>query len=78
MTPTTFKEQNTTFALNQKEYYPLPVHKSMSAPTIITSCWKLTPLERLKLCFTSKIYVKIMTFGDPLQPQLLSTRFKDR
>jgi len=76
MKPIPFKQMNCEFATNQKEYYPLPAHKSMSIPTIITSCWSMSFKERVKNLFCGKIYVKSLTFDTPLQPSQLSTKFE--
>ena len=76
MKPINFEEQNITLGVNQSEYLPLPANKS-APPTVITTCWRMTILERIKTFFTGKIYVKIMTCGKPPQPQFLSTKFKD-
>ena len=67
MKPVTFKEQNTVYAKDQKEYLPLPVYKD--AQGTIVSCWKMTFKERIKFLFTGKVYVSLMTFNMPLQPQ---------
>ena len=61
---------NTVYAAEQPEYIPLPAHKSRDG--IVTACWKLSFKERLKIFLTGKIWQKIMTFNEPLQPQLLS------
>ena len=75
MQPTYFKEHNTVYAKNQKEYLPLPAHKTDDG--IVISCWKMTLKERIKAFFTGKIYVSNMTFNMPLQPQRLMTGFND-
>lgn len=76
MKPIKFKEHNTVYAENQKEYLPLPVYKNKDG--IVTSCWKLNVLERIKTLFTGKVFISNMTFNNPLQPQLLCTSFKER
>ena len=65
-----FKECNVTFAENQPEYLPLPAHKTSDG--IITSCWKLSFLERLRVALTGKLYLRILTFNQPLQPLKMS------
>jgi hypothetical protein len=72
MKPIMFKQANTTFAKDQKEYIPLPAHRTENG--IVTSCWKLSLFESIKLLFTKKIYVSIMTYNNKLQPQLLKTK----
>jgi len=66
MIPIRFKEQNTIYAENQPEYIPLPVHKDKSG--VVTSCWRVSFPERLKILFGAKIYWQQLTFNNPLQP----------
>lgn len=55
MKPIKFKEQNTVFAEDQPKYLPLPVHKTKDGQII--SCWKLSLLERLKICISGKLWL---------------------
>jgi hypothetical protein len=71
-----FKEQNTVFAKNQPEYKPLPALKLDGDGQVVT-CWSLSAGERLRVLFTGKIWVSLLSFGNPLMPQFLSTRKKD-
>jgi len=68
MKPIKFKESNITFAENQTEYQPLPAYKSDDGEVI--SCWELTWRERIKVFLDGKIWLRVLTFGNPLQPQL--------
>lgn len=70
MEPIKFKGQNSTYAKDQPEYLPLPVHKT--ACGIVTSCWRMTWIERIKMLLTGRIWWSILTFNNPLQPQLPS------
>jgi len=70
MKPIEFKEQNCVFAENQPEYLPLPVHKTEDGQVI--SCWRLTWKERFKVLFGGKMWLSMLTFNKPLQPQLPS------
>lgn len=72
MTPVKFKGWYIPFGKGQDEYRILPAHKSRDSAGYVTSCWKLTIMERLKVLFTGRIYWRQMTFHDPLQPQLPS------
>jgi len=72
-----FKEQNTVFAKDQKEYDPLPAHRYGDAQGRIACCWKLSMRERLSVLLTGKVWHQILTFDQPLQPQLLSTEKPD-
>jgi hypothetical protein len=65
-----FKEANVVYAKNQPEYLPLSVHRT--ADGVVTSCWKLNFLDRIKVVIFGKIYVQLLTFNQPLQPQKLS------
>ena len=69
MNPVNFPEQNCIYAKDQPEYLPLPTHKTDDG--IVTACYKLTFLEKIKIFCGAKIWVSIMTFNKPLQPQRL-------
>ena len=69
MKPIKTKYTNCIYAENQPEYLPLPVHKTING--IITSCWRLSLLERLCILLKGKIYLRVLTFNKPLQPQKL-------
>jgi hypothetical protein len=75
MEPIEFEKVNKTYAKDQQQYRPLPVYKTKDG--ILTSCWKLSFKERLKLLFTGKLWISTMTFNKPLQPLLPSTEFID-
>jgi len=70
MKPIKFKGHNLVVAKDQSEYQQLPVHRSDDGTLI--SCWSLTWRERIKLLFTGRLWHSVMTFNQPLQPQLLS------
>ena len=61
-----FKECNVTYAKNQPEYLPLPCHKSEDGT--VTSCWRLSFIDRLRAAFLGRIYLQVLTFNQPLQP----------
>ena len=69
MKPIEFPEQTCVYAKDQPEYEPLPVHKTHEG--IVTSCWKFTWRERLRVLWTGKVWCSTLTFNSPLQPQLL-------
>jgi hypothetical protein len=71
MTPITFPEQTTILAKDQPEYLPLPVCRH---DDWVISCWKLTFWERVQLLFTGRLWLVVLTFGGPLQPQLPRVR----
>ena len=69
MSPIKFAEQNRLLAKDQKEYLPLPVHQTQDG--LVISCWRLTWWDRLKLLFTGRLWLMQLTFGEPLQPQVI-------
>ena len=70
MMPIEFEQCNVIFAKDQPEYMPLPANKTEDG--IVTTCWQLTPEERVELLETGKIYLRQMTFNTPLQPVLMT------
>jgi hypothetical protein len=64
-----FEGSNAVYAKGQKEYLELPSYKTPDG--IVTSCYKPTFWETVHLLFGAKIWVSIMTFNKPLQPQQL-------
>ena len=73
MKPTDFEEQNAVLAKNQPQYRPLPVHVVGDPSGTVISRWELTDEEKQQILETGVIWCSAMTFGHPLQPQLLST-----
>jgi hypothetical protein len=73
MKPIKFKGSNIIFAENQTEYLPLPAWKDDNG--LVISCWKLTLKERIRLCFIGKIWLRILTFNNPLQPQRMDINY---
>ena len=74
MEPIQFKEQNIIYAKDQPGYRALPAHRVAGdiSGTVIC-CWQLTEEEITRVVETGLIWHSIITFGHPLQPQLLST-----
>ena len=70
MKPIEFKEQNCVYAKNQPEYRQLPVYKTEDG--VVISCWALTWRERIKIAITGRMWWIVLTFNQPLQPQLPS------
>lgn len=66
-----FKEYNIVFAESQPEYLPLPAHITDDG-VVVTSCWSLSFLERIKVIFTGRLFLQIVTFNKPLQPLRMS------
>jgi hypothetical protein len=67
-----FPEVTCVFAKDQPEYLPLPVHLDKENCGMVTSCYELTLKERLKILFGANVWLQIMTFNKPLQPQLIT------
>lgn len=64
-----FPEHNMVIAKDQRQYRPMPAH--LAPDGVVTCCWKLTPEEIDRVVETGVLWHQIMTFGAPLQPQLL-------
>lgn len=75
MKPIKFKEQNCTYAENQPEYLPLPAYKDEQG--IVTSCWKLSIRERIRILIKGELWLCLWTFDKPLTPSFMTTRKKD-
>lgn len=65
-----FKECNVTYADNQPEYLNLPSHKSEDG--VVTSCWKLSFWERVRVAVSGCLFLQVLTFNRPLQPLKMS------
>jgi hypothetical protein len=66
MKPITFLEGNAVYAENQPCYLPLPAHRTKDG--VVTSCWKATVLDRLRIALSGRVYLQIKTFNELLQP----------
>lgn len=76
MKAVSFKDQNVILAKDQKEYRPLPALYIQSERGEMITKWKIPFWQRFKVLFTGTVWVSTMTFNNPLQPLLLSTRRK--
>lgn len=72
-----FPERNVIFAKDQPQYRPLPAYKMDDRAATIICCWSLNWRERLTLLFTGRLWHSVLTFGQPLQPQLLAVEKPD-
>lgn len=77
MTPIRIKGQNLTLAEGQPEYQPLPACYQGMPEGRMTSCWKLSVWERLRLLFTGRLYISQLTFGQPPQPILPEAQWRE-
>lgn len=66
-----FQGHNVVFAKDQPEYMPLPALRVGGLQGEIICCWQLSWRERLRMLVTGKIWHSVLTFQQPLQPQLL-------
>jgi hypothetical protein len=65
-----FKGHNIVYAEDQPEYQPLPVYKRFDGE--LTCCWKLSLWERIKVLFTGRMWLDVLTFNQALQPLRLT------
>ena len=72
MKPIKFEGANVVFGANQPEYIPLPAQVLPGEYGQIITCWELTPEELETVKKTGKIWLSVLTFGQPLQPVLLT------
>lgn len=72
MEPVNFEAANVVFGANQPEYKPLPAEMRPGQSGEIVTCWELSPDELKQIQETGKIWVSLLTFGQPLQPVLVS------
>lgn len=73
MKPVKTNHTNVTFAENQPEYQPLPVHKLNDGT--VTSCWEFEGDELETIARNNCIYIQQLTFNEPLQPILLMAEY---
>ena len=73
MKPVEFDGVNVVFGVNQPEYEPLPAERIGEPETgQVNTCWELDHEELAIVQKTGKIFVSVLTFGQPLQPLLCS------
>lgn len=77
MKPIPFKEQNTIFAEDQAEYGTITAYKAPTPQGEVISCWKLSFSERMRLLFTGKLWLCLLTFNKPLSPSFITTKKTD-
>lgn len=72
-----FPEQTIVIAKDQPQYRPLPAYQYRDAEATIVCCWRLSWRERLRVLLTGRIWHRVLTFRQSLQPQLLTTEKPD-
>lgn len=69
MNPITFEQSNRIIRKPTPQYLHLPdipVHVDQDG--CFTSCWQLSWAERLRLLFTGKLWLTLLTFNTKVQP----------
>lgn len=66
MKPVEFEEQTMVFGEGQKEYGNLPAFRDKDGQVV--TCWELEEGELEEIQKTGKIYLRQLTFNQPLQP----------
>lgn len=77
MKPIDFPGVNFTFAKDQPEYQPLPAMVLGDRECSVITCWELTDEEIDTLVRTRRLYLKQLTFANPLQPILPTVDLSD-
>ncbi len=65
---------NVVYGEGQPEYFPLHAQK---IDNVSITCYRLSLKERFKILFTGLLWLGIMNFGRPLQPQLPAVNKED-
>ena len=75
MKPIDFPESNVVFAKDQPEYLPLPAVCNPKDPSGETTFgWKLSWRDRWDILRHGEIWQSVLTFKQPIQPQLLAVK----
>ena len=77
MQPLNFDGANIVYGAKQPEYIPLPAEYRGGKSGEILTCWELSPEELQRIQETGKIWVGVLTFGQPLQPLYVSVEKPD-
>lgn len=72
MRPVSFSRENVVYAKDQPEYLPLPAHRTDEG--VVTTCWRLSLRERLRVLISGRVFLQQLTFNRPLQPIRLDTQ----
>ena len=67
-----FKGSNQEIAKEQEQYRTLPAHFSYTAQGRVTTLWRLSIWERVRLIFGGGIWLQVLTYCNPLQPLRMS------
>lgn len=72
MKPIKFDGANVVYVANKPEYIPLPAERRPGRSCEVVTCWELSPDELKRVQETGKIYLGLLTYGQPLQPVIMS------
>lgn len=72
MKPMEFRQVNTIMGATQPEYQPLPAFQGPAPEFEVICAWKAEGWrERVRLALGGKVWVRLYTFGRPLQPVMV-------
>jgi len=73
-----FKEVNVEFAGDRPGYKKLSAfYDKTQTEGVVLTCYKFSFAERLRVLFRGRLWLSVMTFNSPLQPQFPSTKKSD-
>lgn len=72
MKPIKFDGANVVYVANKPEYIPLPAERRPGRSCEVVTCWEISPDELKRVQETGKIYLGLLTYGQPLQPVIMS------
>ena len=64
-----FRACNREFGKHQPEYITMPAHQDHEGR--VTTCYALSWRERLRVLLRGQIWLQLLTFNQPVQPQKL-------
>ncbi|MBE9490863.1 MAG: hypothetical protein IMY67_11255 [Bacteroidetes bacterium] len=76
MKPTKFKEHNTVIK-TPKDFYDIPIFAADTVEGHVVMCYGLSFWERLRVLFTGKIWISVLSYQKPLNPMFLGTVKKE-
>ena len=78
MEPKKFDGVNCVYGANQPEYQDLHAQRYNGPLGQVVTCWQLSPEELQKVQETGEIWLSLLTFGNPLQPVMLTVEKPDK
>ena len=57
------------FGADQPQYLPLPALRLNDDFGTVRSCWYASLKERIRILLTGRIYLELLTYDRPIQPQ---------